>query len=167
MQKSIIILIVSGALIGIALILLVLGNQMILEGINQGNGKISQSQSLIISAELDIHETTQGVFAVQIIDFKDNTLTAKILDPLDIEIISQIINEEAIEKEFDIVDTGIYKLVIENEGNEEIQVFGAMGPLPDDNKKLFGLISICILIIGMVGMVGFGINGIRNRKKSI
>ena len=42
MQKSIIILIVSGALIGIALILLVLGNQMILEGINQGNGKISQ-----------------------------------------------------------------------------------------------------------------------------
>jgi hypothetical protein len=42
-----------------------------------------------------------------------------------------------------------------------------MGPLPDANKKLFGLISICILIIGMVGMVGFGINGIRNRKKSI
>ena len=115
MQKSIIILIVSGALIGIALILLVLGNQMILEGINQGNGKISQSQSLIISAEFDIQETTQGVFAVQIIDFKDNTLTAKILDPLDIEIISQIINEEAIEKEFDIVDTGIYKLVIEND----------------------------------------------------
>ena len=167
MQKSIIILIVSGTLIGIALILLVLGNQMILEGINQGNGKISQSQSLIISAEFDIQETTQGVFAVQIIDFKDNTLTARILDPLDIEIISQIINEEAIEKEFDIVDTGIYKLVIENEGNEEIQVFGAMGPLPDANKKLFGLISICILIIGMVGMVGFGINGIRNRKKSI
>jgi hypothetical protein len=167
MQKSIIILIVSGALIGIALILLVLGNQMILEGINQGNGKISQSQSLIISAELDIQETTQGVFAVQIIDFKDNTLTAKILDPLDIEIISQIINEESIEKEFDIVDTGIYKLVIENEGNEEIQVFGAMGPLPDASKKLLGLISVCILIIGMVGMVGFGINGIRNRKKSI
>ena len=82
MQKSIIILIVSGALIGIALILLVLGNQMILEGINQGNGKISQSQSLIISAEFDIQETTQGVFAVQIIDFKDNTLTSKILDPL-------------------------------------------------------------------------------------
>ena len=167
MQKSIIILIVSGALIGIALILLVLGNQMILEGINQGNGKISQSQSLIISAEFDIQETTQGVFAVQIIDFKDNTLTAKILDPLDIEIISQIINEEAIEKEFDIVDTGIYKLVIENDANEEIQVFGAMGPLPDANKKLLGLISVCILIIGMIGMIGFFINGITNRKKSI
>ena len=167
MQKSIIILIIPGALIGIALILLVLGNQMILEGINQGNGKISQSQSLIISAEFDIQETTQGVFAVQIIDFKDNTLTVKILDPLDIEIISQIINEESIEKEFDIVDNGIYKLVIENEGNEEIQVFGAMGPLPDANKKLLGLISVCILIIGMIGMVGYVINGIKKRKKSI
>jgi hypothetical protein len=167
MQKSIIILIISGVIIGIALILLVLGNQMILEGINQGNGKISQSQSLIISTGFDIQETTQGVFAVQIIDFKDNTLTAKILDPSDIEIISQIINEESIEKEFDIIDTGMYKLIIENEGNEEIQVFGAMGPLPDASKKLLGLISGYILIIGMVGMVGFGINVIRNRKRSI
>jgi hypothetical protein len=166
-QKSIIVLIISGALIGIALVLLVLGNQMILEGINQGNGKISQSQSLIISAELDIQETTRGVFAVQIIDFKDNTLTARILDPLDIEIILQIINEETIEKEFDIVETGMYKLIIESEDSEEIQVFGAMGSLPDADKKLLGLISGYILVVGMVGMVGFGINGIRNRKRSI
>ncbi len=34
----------------------------------------------------------------------------------------------------------MYKLIIENEGNEEIQVFGAMGPLPDASKKLLGLI---------------------------
>ncbi len=167
MQKSMMILVISGVLIGIGLILLVLGSQMILEGINQGNEEISQSQSLIISAEFDMQETTRGVFAVQIIDFKDNTLTAKILDPLDIEIISQIINEETIEKEFDIVETGMYKLIIESEDNEEILVFGAMGPLPDDSEKLLGLISGYILVIGMVGIVGFGINVIRNRKRSI
>lgn len=167
MQKSMIILIVSGALIAIGLILLVLGNQMILEGINQGNGKISQSQSLTISAELDMQETTRGVFAIQIIDFKDNTLTAKILDPSNIEIIYQIINEETIEKEFDIVETGMYKLIIESEDSEEIQVFVAMGSLPDADKKLLGLISGYILVIGMIGMIGFGINGIRNRKRSI
>ncbi len=161
------ILIVSGALIAVGLVLLVLGNQMILEGINQGNGKISQSQSLTISAEIDMQETTRGVFAVQIIDFKDNTLTARILDPSDIEIILQIINEEKSEKEFNIVKTGMYKLIIKSEGNEEIQVFGAIGPLPDANKKLLGLISGYILVIGMVGMMGFGINGIRNRKRSI
>jgi len=158
------ILIVSGALIAVGLILLVLGNQVILEGINQGNGKISQSQSLTISVEFDMQETTRGVFAIQIIDFKDNTLTAKILDPSDIEIIYQIINEETIEKEFDIVDTGMYKLIIENEDNDEVQVFVAMGPLPDADKKILGLISGYILVVGMIGMIGFGINGIRNRK---
>jgi hypothetical protein len=42
-----------------------------------------------------------------------------------------------------------------------------MGPLPDASKKLLGLISGYILIIGMVGMVGFGINVIRNKKRSI
>jgi len=166
-QKSGIILVISGALIAIGLILLVLGNQIILEGVSQGNGKISSSQSLTISADFDIQETTLGVFAVQIIDFKDNRLSAKILDPLDIEIVSQVVNEETIEKEFDVLETGIYKLIIESGNNEEIQVFGAIGPLPDAGKKSLGLISVYILVIGMVGLVGSGINGIKNRKRSI
>ncbi len=167
MQKSGIILVISGALIAIGLILLVLGNQIILEGVSQGNGKISSSQSLTISADFDIQETKLGVFAVHIIDFKDNTVSAKILDPLNIEIISQSVNEETIEKEFDVLETGIYKLIIESGNNEEIQVFGAIGPLPDSGKKFLGLVSVSILVVGMVGMVGMGINGIKNRKRSI
>jgi hypothetical protein len=166
-QKSGIIIVISGALIAIGLILLVLGNQIILEGVSQGNGKISSSQSLTISADFDIQEIKLGVFAVHIIDFKDNTLSAKILDPLDIEIISQTVNEETIEKEFDVLETGIYKLIIESSNNEEILVFGAIGPLPDASKKSLGLISVYILIIGTIGLVGSGINGIKNRKRSI
>ena len=44
MQKSGIIVVASGALIVIGLILLVVGNQIILEGINQGDQKISLEQ---------------------------------------------------------------------------------------------------------------------------
>ena len=167
MQKSGIILVISGALIAIGLILLVLGNQIILEGVSQGNGKISSSQSLTISADFDLQETTVGVFAVQIIDFNDNTFSAKVLDPLDIEIVSQKVSEETIEKEFDVLESGNYKLIIESNNNEEILVFGAIGPLPDASKKSLGLISVYILVIGMIGLVGSGINGIKNRKRSI
>ena len=161
------VLVISGGLIVIGLVLVVLGNQIILEGVTQGNGKIKSDQALTIVGNLDTQKTSIGVFAVQIIEFKDNTFSAKVLDPLDIEIISQEINEDTIEKEFDIIETGTYKLIIESVNNEETQVFGAIGPLPDGSKTLLGFISIYVLVIGMIGLVGVGIYLIRNRMKSV
>ena len=157
MQKSAIMIVITGALIVIGLILLVVGNQIILEGVSQGNGKVSSSQTLTILGNFDTQETSVGVFAIQVIEFKDNTFSARVLDPFDIEIISQTINEETIEKEFDISETGSYKLIIESSSNEETNVFGAIGPLPDAGKKSLGFISVYVLIIGMVGLVVFGI----------
>ena len=167
MQKSGIIVVVSGALIVIGLILLVVGNQIILEGINQGDQKISSGQLLSISADFDMQETKVGIFAIQIIDFKEDIFSFKILNPSDIEIISQKINQEIIEKEFDILDDGVYKLIIESSSNNENQVFGAIGPLPDASKKSLGFIPIIVIIIGMIGLVGLVIYEIINRKKSI
>ena len=167
MQKSGIIILGSAALIVIGLILLVLGNQIILQGVNQGDGKVSLGQTLSISVEFDSQETSIGVFAVQIMEFKDNTFSAKVLDPFDNEIISQTINEETIEKEFDVLETGTYKLIIESTSSEETIVFAAIGPLPDAGKKSLGFISVYILVIGMVGLVVVGIYGVKNRIKSI
>ena len=159
--------VITGALIVIGLILLVLGNQIILEGISQGNGKVSSNQALTISGNFDIQKTSTGVFAIQVMEFKDNTFSARVLDPFDTEIISQSINEETIEKEFDISETGDYKLIIESISEEEIHVFGAIGPLPDAGKKSLGFISVYILIIGMMGLVVVGIYGIKNRSRSV
>ena len=167
MQKSGIIIISSAALIVIGLILLVLGNQIILEGVSQGNQKVSSSQTLTISVDFDSLETPMGVFAVQIMEFKDNTFSAKVLDPFDSEIISQTINEQTIEKEFNVLETGTYKLIIENTSNEETIVFAAIGPLPDAGKKSLGFISVYVLVIGMAGLVVVGIYGVKNRIKSI
>jgi len=154
----------SASLIIIGLILLVLGNQIILEGISQGNEKMSSSQTLTISVDFDSQETSIGVFAVQIMEFKDNIFSAKVLDPFDSEIIFQSINEETIEKEFDVSETGTHKLIIESTSNEETIVFAAIGPLPDAGKKSLGLISVYTLVSGMVGLVVTGIYGVKKRR---
>jgi len=157
----------SAALIAIGMLLLVLGNQIILEGISQGDGKVSSSQSLTVSADFDSQETSVGIFAVQIMEFKGNTFSVQVLDPFESEIIFQTINAETIEKEFDVLETGTYKLIIESTSNEEPIVFAAIGPFPDTNKQLLGSISIIILVIGMIGLVVVGIYGIKYRRKSI
>ena len=157
-------IIVSGVLILIGLILLIIGNQIILEGVSQGNGKVSSSQTLTISGDFDSQESSIGIFVVQIMEFKDNIFFAKILDPFDSEIIFQTINEETVEKEFDVLETGTYKLIIQSTSNEETIVFAAIGPLPDTGKKLLGFISVYVLVIGMVGLIVTGIYGIKNRR---
>ena len=167
MQKSGIMLGCSAALIAIGMLLLVLGNQIILEGISQGDGKVSSSQSLTVSVDFDSQETSVGIFAVQIMEFKGNTFSVQVLDPFESEIIFQTINAETIEKEFDVLETGTYKLIIKSTSNEEPIVFAAIGPFPDTNKQLLGSISIIILVIGMIGLVVVGIYGIKNRRRSI
>ncbi|MDH3658003.1 MAG: hypothetical protein OEM77_07720 [Nitrosopumilus sp.] len=167
MQKLAIMLVVSGALIVIGLVMLVIGNQIVLEGVSQGNGKVSLSQTLTISGDFDKQEISTGVFAVQVMEFKDNTFSARVLDSSEIEIVSKEINEETIEEEFDVLETGAYKLIIESTSNEETHVFGAIGPLPDAGKKTLGFISVYVLVIGMVGLVGVGVYAVKKRKRSI
>jgi hypothetical protein len=168
MQKSGLFVVVSGVLIVLGLVLLALGNQIILEGVTQGNGKVGLDQEVVISAEFDSQKTSTGIFAVQAIGIEeDRIMTAKILNPSNNEIVSHEINEETIEKEFDVFEDGIYKLVIHSTNNEEIHVFGAIGSLPDGEVKLLSYISVIVLIFGMVGLIGMGTYKIKNRKKSI
>jgi len=163
-QKLGIMLVGTTSLIVIGLILLVVGNQIILGGISQGNEKVNSSQTLTISVDFDSQETSIGVFAVQIMEFKDNIFSAKVLDPFGSEIIFQTINEETIEEEFDVIETGTYKLIIESTSNEETIVFAAIGPLPDAGKKLLGFVSVYILVIGMGGIVVVGIYGVKKKR---
>ncbi|MCV0410325.1 hypothetical protein [Nitrosopumilus sp.] len=167
MRKSGVLIVGSGILIIAGLFILVLGNQAILEGMVQDNGMISSEQTLTISTDFDSQITSIGIFAVQIIEFEENTFYAKILNPFDIEIISQEINEETVEGEFDVVDSGTYKLIIQSNSNEETQVFGAIGPIPDSGKKALGFIPVYVIVAGMIGLAAIGIIEIKNRKRLI
>ena len=168
MQKSGLVFVIFGLLIVVGLVISVIENQITLEGINQGNGKVTSSEIVTISADIDRENTQTGIFAVQVMEFKENTISAKILDPSDIEIISQNVNEDTFEEEFDIVESGTYQLIIQSSDDEEIYVAGAIGPLPDADKKLIiSTISLTILIVGMIGLVITGIIEIKNRKRSV
>lgn len=168
MQKSGLIIVIFGLLIVTGLVVSIVENQITLEGINQGNGKVSSIETVTVSVDLDREITPVGIFAVQIMEFKENTISAIILDPSNIEIISQKVNEETLEKEFDVFETGTYQLIIQSSDEDGIYVAGAIGPLPDADKKfILSVIALSILIIGMIGLATIGIIGIKNRKKSV
>lgn len=165
MQRSGILFVIVGSIVGVGIILSFYGNQVIFEDLVKGESQVKGRENLIIPVELDNMETQTGIYAVQIINFKEG-ITVKILDPFDKEIESQLIDEEVFEGRFNIAVSGIYKLVIENIDEKEIKVFGVIGPEPDAGKKSLGFISLYILIIGLIGMVGVAIYAIKNRKKS-
>ena len=168
MQKAGLMVVIAGVLIVSGLIISVLGNQFTLEGIIQENGKVSSTQTVSVSVDFDANITPVGIFAVQVMESKESTTYAKILDPSDIEIMSQKVNEDTIEREFDVVETGTYTLLIQGSSDEEVFVTGAIGPLPDTDKKfIISAISTSVLIIGMSGLVMIGIYLIINRKRSI
>ena len=168
MQKSGLIIIILGLLIVTGLLVSIVGNQVTLEGIIQDNGKVSSTQTVTISANLDMRETPVGVFAVQVMEFKENAIRMKILDPSDIEIISQDVNKATVEEKFEVLETGTYELIIHSSEDEGIYVTGAIGPLPDANKKfIISIISTSTLIVGMVGMIVIGTYEIKNRKRSV
>jgi len=167
-QKSGLMTVIFGLLIVTGLVVSMVENQITLEGINQGNGKVSSIETVTVSVDFDKEVTPVGIFAVQIMEFKKNTISAIILDPSNIEIISQKVNEETLEKEFDVFETGTYQLIIQSSDEDEIYVAGAIGPLPDADKKfILSIISLSILIIGMIGLATIGIIGIKNRKQSV
>lgn len=165
MQRQGILFVIVSSIVGVGIILSFYGNQVIFEDLIKGEGQVKFGENLIIPVELDNTKTQTGVYAIQIINFKEG-ITAKILDPFDKEIESQSINEEVFEGQFNITMPGIYKLVIENTDEKEIKIFGVVGPEPDAGKKSLVSISPWILIIGLIGVVGVAIYAIKNRKKS-
>ena len=168
MQKTGLVIVIFGILIVAGFATTIVENQITLEGIIQGNGKVNSSEIVTISVNLDKNETPIGVFAVEVMEFKENAFSAKILDPSGIEIISEIINEDVIEQEFKVLDSGNYDLIIESLNDKESYVAGAIGPLPDADKKLIiASSSLFCLSIGMGGFVILAIYEIINKRKSV
>lgn len=165
MQKSNILLVGVGCLVSVGIVLSFFGNQMIFEDLAKSEGDIKVGNQLEISTELDETVNKNGIYAVQILDFKEGVISASVYDPFGIEIESQSINKEVFEGKFDIISSGTYLLVIESNSQDESKVYGVIGPEPDAGIKSIGFISLYILVIGLIGMVGVAIYAIKNRIK--
>ena len=165
MRKSVIFLAIVGVLIGVGVISSFYGNYVLFEELAQGNGEVYDGQDLVIEVELDSSKTKSGIFAIQILDFKEGMVTASIVDPSNITIESESINQEVFEGLFEITSSGNYKLLIENKG-EKANVFGVIGPEPDEGKRALSNISMYILVAGLIGMAGVAVYIFINRRKA-
>ena len=165
MRKSAICLAIVGVLIGVGIILSFYGNYILFEELAQGNGEVYDGQDLVIEVELDSSKTKSGIFAIQILDFKEGMVTASIVDPSNITIESESINQEVFEGLFEVTSSGNYKLLIENKG-EKANVFGVIGPEPDEGKRALSNISMYILVAGLIGMAGVAVYIFINRRKA-
>jgi hypothetical protein len=167
MDKSKIMIVISGVMIAVGLVLSVAGEQIILEDIIQERDEINLEKTLTISSDFDNEETDKGIFNVQIMNFKENTFYVKVIDPFETEIISYEMDNESIEEDFEIFETGTYKLIIKSTDNEENLVVGSLGPLPDSNQMILRYLSMYILLGGMIGLLVSSMIIIKNRKKLI
>ena len=164
MQKIGIFVIIVVVIVGLGIGLSFYGNQIVFEDLNTDVGTITLGKDLIVTSEMGI-DSDMGIYAVEIIDFNENTkVSAKILDPFNSLIESEEITEQRFEEKFELTNDGTYQLVLETSSEEEVQVFGVIGPEPDPGKKSIGFISLYILIIGLVGMSAVAIYAIKNRR---
>lgn len=165
MQKPIVFLVIVGALLAAGVILSFYGAQLTTQDLTVKEENILSGDSLEISTELDPLKNSNGVFVIQILEDKENVLTAKISDPLGFEILSLPIDRESLEEKFDISSKGTYQLVVENSGLEDLQVVVAIGHMPDKSTISVGITGFYLLIVGLIGIVGVGIYAIRNRNR--
>ena len=166
MEKAGIVLIVSISLIIIGMVLIVFGNDVILEDVIQDNVLVNSDKELSITSYLDSEKYELGVYAIQIPEFEDKLFFFKVLDPLDNQIISKNLQQETTEEEFKIKISGNYKLIVSSNSDDEAQIFAAIGPMPDPSKKSLSFISVYLLISGMILLVIAAILRIK-RKKSV
>ncbi len=165
MEKSVVFLVIVGGLLATGIILSFYGAQLTTQDLISNEGIVSLGESFEIQAELDPTKSETGVFVIQVLDFKDNEITAKISDPLDYEILSKSFDKGSIEERFEIASKGTYKLIIENSSPEDIQIMTVIGHMPDKDTLSVGIAGFFILIVGLVGIVGVGIYVIRTKRK--
>ena len=120
MEKSVVFLVIVGGLLATGIILSFYGAQLTTQDLISNEGIVSLGESFEIQAELDPTKSKTGVFVIQILDFKDNEITAKISDPLDYEILSKSFDKGSIEERFEIASEGTYKLIIENSSSSMV-----------------------------------------------
>ena len=164
-EKSKGIFIVLAIITGVGIALSFYSNQALFENLNKLEGDVIGGDSREVTIELD-YSSKNGIFAVQAINAQENSITARVFDPFGSEISSLVLSNEPLEEQFEIIDSGTYKLQIENSAQENAQVIGFIGEAPDAGKRSIVFVSGYLLIIGLLGMGAVGIFIVKQKRKS-
>lgn len=165
MKKPILLLVIGGFLIIVGIGLSVYGSQLIIENLATQERQIETNMQMEISKKLDPSINEDGVYVVQVADFKDGSVDATVFDPFGQIVTSKHIEQNPYQDSFKISSSGTYMLVIENKG-ETIDVTAVIGYLPQDESLMASIFGFIVIIIGLIGL-GVGIMYfIRSRSKT-
>ncbi len=166
MHKSGILLIIMGGILAAGLVLSFYSAQWTTQNLSRDDENLLGGGSLEIISELDPLTSQTGIFAVNILDFQKGAISVKVFDPIDAQIISKTIEIDRYQETFEISLEGSHRLVIENTGMEESQVFGAIGHMPSENVTYLNYAGFYLLIAGLIGMGAVGVYAVKNKRKS-
>ncbi len=156
MKKSLLLFAIVGAMIGIGVVLLFYGSQLLNSGMEIEEFVLEPESSVIISTELDLEKGSQGVFAIKSSGEIQN-INTDLYDPSGYNINSEIVDIGSFEKTFDIKLTGVYELSISNQFDSKAEVIAGIGYLPEDYAVKLAQVGYILVITGLVGLVVVGI----------
>ena len=159
-------LVIVGIMIAIGAMLLVFGSQMITQDLVIMEGVITGISEMEISAELDPENNVEGVYAIQTIEGQKYKIFAIVIDPSGLEIRNTDVTTNSFEDRFKISEKGTYKLIVETEEQNEINLVAGIGHMPDSTGTIISIIGIFVVISGMIGIVLIAVIIAKQKRKS-
>ena len=145
----------------------VYGSQIIIENLATQEQRLGIGRSMEITKELDSSINENGVYVVQVADFRDeDRVSITIFDPLGQILTSRTIESNPFQDSFKISTSGTYKIVVENSGEREMDVMTVIGHLPQDESLTISIFGFIVIIMGLVGLVTGIIYFIKSRGKT-
>lgn len=146
------ILIISGILVIVGILISFSQSEMEMSDIATTQQTLPVSGVMNVTKSLDPMKSEDGVYSIQISDFKDgDSLNADITDPSGNHIVTKSITKSPIQENFTISSTGTYELKIENTARNELQVLAIIGYYPQ-GATFLDVFSVIILIAGLSGL---------------
>ena len=164
MQKTSMLLLIMGGMLVLGIMLTYYGNYILFEDLDKKEGEVMIGSDMTIQTELE-KVSTNGIYALNVINYDGEDVTVHILNPHDVEVELATVNEEFIEGTFAIDRDGIYKMIVKSNETDPVGVFGVIGPEPSAGAKSVGFVSLYVLVIGVFGMIGVGIFAIKSKKR--
>jgi len=160
------VIVISAILIIIGIGLSIYESQLINENVANQQQNLLIGGSMTLTKELDPSKNQNGVYSIQITDFKeDNNIKVTVFNPADEIITSKSITKNPFQEIFPISTRGVYKIQIENQGPREVQVLAIIGNYPQ-NISLLDIFGFVVVIIGLSGLAIGIMHFVKNRGKT-
>lgn len=160
------IIIISAILVLIGISITAYQSQITSENLSNQQNTLDVGTQMIVVKEMNPNTNQNGVYSIQITDFKDtDNIKATVLNPAGTSIITRSITKSPVQEMFKVSISGNYTLQIENQGQQEVQVLGIIGYYPQ-GIELADKSGFIVLMVGLSGLAVGIMYLIRNRARS-